>query len=102
MNDALLSALGLCRKAGKLKIGSDAAVEALLGGAPLGVYSSDASDRTVRGIENARRSGADIVCLNRTMNEIEQAIGRKFAVAAVCDKGLAELVKKNLSVIQGG
>ncbi len=97
MNDGVLSALSLCRKAGALKMGADAAEEALREGAPLAVYASDAAERTVRRLALARGRGAEALPLGRTMDEIQRALGRRFAVAAVADAGLATLVRNKLA-----
>ena len=47
-NRKLIGALAIARKAGKLKHGADAAIEALEKGAPLAVVTSDCSERTLR------------------------------------------------------
>ena len=98
-NDGVLSALGLCRKAGKLKIGMEAAQEALRAGAPLAVVSCDAAERTRRNAAAACTKGARLVQLDCTMDELEAAVGRRFAVAAVSDTGLAQLVCNKLGEV---
>lgn len=97
MNDPVMSALSLCRKAGALRMGADAAAEALRGGAALAVYTSDASERTVKKLSDACRGEARAVPLARTMDDMERALGRRFAVAAIDNGELAGLVLKKLS-----
>ena len=95
-NDKLLGAVGICRRAGKLAIGFDATVKAAEKGAPLIIAASDAAERTVRNAARECKEGTELVTLPRTMNEIEQAVGRKFAVAAVCDENFARLIQLNI------
>ena len=58
MNDKLLSALSLCRKAGRLKMGGDVVREEIMkGGARLVLLASDAAERTVRQMRFAPRRG---------------------------------------------
>ncbi len=95
-NDRLLGAVSICRRAGKLAIGFDAARKALEGGAPLAVAASDAAERTLRGIKRACGAHAALVQLPRTQDEIERITGRRFAVAAVCDDNFARLIQLNI------
>lgn len=86
----LLSILSICRKAGKLQMGFDP-VEASLGkGAALVLFSSDVSPKTRERMEQkAGRFGVPVMGLSCTSDEIWQAVGKKLAVMAVTDKGLA-------------
>ena len=89
-NDRLLSAVALCRRAGKLAIGFDATRKAL------NLAASDAAARTVQNVQRACGAHTEILRLPRTQAQIEQATGRKFAVAAVCDPNLARLIQQNI------
>ncbi|MEA5049869.1 MAG: 50S ribosomal protein L7ae [Oscillospiraceae bacterium] len=91
-NDRLLAALGLCRKAGKLKMGFDAAAGAAGRGAPLVVTASDIADRTKRNITRVCGETVKILPIDRTSGQIEQAVGKRFVVAAVDDANLAQLI----------
>lgn len=95
-NDRLLSAVALCRRAGKLAIGFDATRKALNQGAVLVLAASDAAARTVQNVQRACGAHTEILRLPRTQAQIEQATGRKFAVAAVCDPNLARLIQQNI------
>ena len=95
-NDKLLGAVGMCRRAGKLSIGFDATVKSVLNGASLVITASDAAERTLKNINYSCAEFAEIVSLGRTQTEIEQATGRKFAVAAVCDDNFARLIQQNI------
>lgn len=96
-NDRLLSAVSMARGAGKLKIGYDAAADAVLKGAPLVLIASDASERTRTATERFCEDTAKIAYLPRTQEEIESTVGRRFAVAAVSDGNFAALIEKQLS-----
>ncbi|MBR2672647.1 MAG: hypothetical protein IKE27_10665 [Oscillospiraceae bacterium] len=93
-NDSkVLNAIGMCRRAGKLGIGMDATIESLRKGAPLVLIAKDASDRTKRKVTEAAQGLSETAELRYTMEEIESGVGRKFAVAAVKDRNLAQAVR---------
>ena len=92
-NNKLLSALGLCRRAGKLQVGFDAAAGALDKGAPMIVLSCDIAQRTRRNITEKCRASTRIVELSHTQHEFEAAVGKRFVVAAVCDENFARLIE---------
>lgn len=95
MNDKLLSALSLCRKAGGLKTGFEASVEACASGAPLLLLAADAGENT-RSRAEYKCPHTEIINLPYSGAELERALGRKYAVAAVTDADLARLVKKSI------
>lgn len=99
MNDKVLQALSLAKKAGALETGADAAKAALLKGAPLALISADASERTERSV----RSWATkrIVKLDCTSDEIAYVLGRGFAAAAVTDINLSKLILDNTTATEG-
>lgn len=94
--DKLLGAVSMCRGAGKLAIGFDAALKAASKGAPLLLAASDAAERTVNNARAACGPQTEFAPIGRTQAEIEQATGRKFAVAAVCDESFARLIKQKI------
>ncbi len=101
----LLSLLGICRRAGKLACGHDAAVASLRSrSACLCLLSSDASER-LRGemAREAERSGAPVptVTLSSTMDEIGHATGLKSAVLTVNDTGFAQSMRRLLENTDG-
>ncbi len=95
-SDRLLSAVSMARGAGKLKIGYDATADAVIKGAPLVIIASDASERTRTAVERFCEDMTTLVELSRTQEEIENSVGRRFAVAAVCDENFAALIEKQL------
>ncbi|MDO4566957.1 MAG: ribosomal L7Ae/L30e/S12e/Gadd45 family protein [Oscillospiraceae bacterium] len=99
--ERLLGALALCRKAGKLAIGFDAALKALKKGACLAVTAKDISPNTLKKFRSACGE-ARVLALESTQEEIERVVGRRFALAAVCDEGLARLVESAASQAQQG
>ena len=90
----LLSLLGMCRKAGKLSCGHDAAVASLRShNARLCLLSSDASARLKEEMKReSSLSGAKIktVQLESTMEEVGFATGLRSAVLTVNDDGFAQ------------
>jgi len=102
--DRLLSAIGMCRKAGKLAMGYDAAAVAVGKGAPLVIVTADAADRTRKNIALVCEGRAEILETGRTMQEIERTLGRKLAVAAVTDQNFAQLIRSSAGIAkkQGG
>ncbi|MBQ4626548.1 MAG: ribosomal L7Ae/L30e/S12e/Gadd45 family protein [Clostridia bacterium] len=93
-NPKLLSLLGMCRRAGKLSCGHDAAVGSLRSkSAKLCLLSSDSSGRLRKEIEReANFDGRSIPVriLFSAMDEIGHAAGLKSAVVTVNDEGFAK------------
>lgn len=91
--------LGLCRKAGKLRLGSEAVVEAIRGEnkPPLVLLTSDAALNQVKRIENAcAYHKVPLVKLEVTKGELGAALGSaaQTVCAAIIDKGFADAVIK--------
>lgn len=93
-NPKLLSLLGMCRRAGKLSCGHDAAIGSVRSkSAGLCLLSSDASQRLRKEIEReAGFEGREIPVrvLFSSMEEIGRATGLKSAVVTVNDEGFAK------------
>ena len=97
----LLSMIGMCRKAGKLTLGSDSVMKAIRAsggksnGAHAVIISSDASPRTVKQFtDKCSFYGVPMLHADFDSGEIGRAAG-KMSAAAVCavtDKSLAEAV----------
>ncbi|NLJ32150.1 MAG: 50S ribosomal protein L7ae [Clostridiales bacterium] len=92
MNDKMLHLMGIARRAGRLSLGSDAAVESMRKGrARLVVIAGDLSPRTAGGVElAAREEGVAAVRTKATMDEIGMALGKRAGVIAVNDAGFAK------------
>ena len=93
-NPKLLSLLGMCRRAGRLSCGHDAAIGSVRSkSAKLCLLSSDSSQRLRKEIEReASFEGRDIPVklMLSTMEEIGKAAGLKSAVVSVNDEGFAK------------
>ncbi len=93
-NPKLLSLLGMCRRAGRLSCGHDAAIGSVRSkSAKLCLLSSDASQRLRNETEReAVFEGRNIPVryLHSTMDEIGRATGLKSAVVTVNDEGFAK------------
>jgi ribosomal protein L7Ae-like RNA K-turn-binding protein len=86
-----LSLIGLARKAGRLAVGSDAALEAVRSGrAKLIILASDAAENTVSRIFN-RHDDVPIHRLRVPKEELGGAVGLAACSAvALCDAGFAK------------
>ena len=104
-NDKALSMLGLCRRAGKLSCGHDAAHTSIKHGhAKLCLLSSDASPRLCEEFEHACSSeGRSIpfAVTPYTMDQIGAATALRSAVLTVDDGGFAARLKTLLNIAYG-
>lgn len=92
--DIDLSFLGLCRRAGKLALGHDAAKLSLRAKrASLLVLAQDASDRLKE--EMSLMADIPVIYSSFTIQDISTAIGRRAAVFTVEDENLAVRLQKN-------
>ena len=96
MNDRILSFLGICRRARKLTIGADSAVESLNSGkAQLILYADDFSRNSLKPVLiEAERAGVTALKLNRSKEELSAALGRLCGVLAIEDKGFADKLRQ--------
>ncbi len=100
MSSPYISLLGLCRRAGKVEIGDEAARSACSHGtAKVLLIASDASDRTCEAFEFIAES-ANIPCIpvSETREELGNALGKRpCAVVAICDTGFSAGIIKKLA-----
>ncbi len=97
MTDKLLSALGLCKKAGALKLGFDPVKEAVLKGkAYLVLTASDLSEKTKKRVCFFCEELCDVADLPFTQAQLMEITNKPTGVFAVCDANLTKLVEKNL------
>lgn len=96
MNDKLLSALGLCRKAGKIVMGADPVAEAInRGKARLVIMARDFSQNSKKNILKAScRQNVEARVINRTRDELSGALGKFCGVAAVTDRGFSDKIQE--------
>lgn len=98
MNHKLLQLLGMARKANRLSLGHDAALDAVLAKkARLCLLTSDASERLEREFTRAARdyeNKLEIVRIPFTIHEIHAAVRFKAGVLTVNDDGFAKAVRK--------
>lgn len=98
-SNKMLSMLGICRKAGRLAVGSDAAMTAVRsaggGKAKLLLISSDASARTAKQfIDKCAYYGIPSVRVAADSFAIGHAVGKNaVAVCAVTDSSLASALE---------
>lgn len=92
----LASLLGLCRRAGKLSCGHDAAINSIKSGAAhLCLLSEDSSERLGKEFEREISFSQNSIPLRRldmTMEDIRRATGLKSAVITINEQGFANSV----------
>ena len=103
-NNAVLSLLGLCKKANKLSCGHDAAIGAIRSGqAKLCVLSGDSSkrlrDEAKREITMSK-SQIPVFVMNITMDEIGRCVSLRSAILTVNDSGFAQSIGKQVDTIR--
>lgn len=95
----ILSNLGMCRRAGKLVLGFDSVCD-LLSKDNLNVVvflTSDASQKTIKEVKyHANKNGVEVGMLPVTKLDICEILNKPFAVLAVIDINMANMIKKYL------
>lgn len=94
MLDRILSLLGIARRAGRLSLGHDASIDAIVKNrAKLCILSSDASERLRNEMSHACSYGSKsipLITLECDMAALSAAVGSKAAVLTVDDEGFAK------------
>ena len=99
----VLKSLGLCRRAGKLVAGFDAVCGLLSEGASNVVVflTLDASLKTAKEVQYyANKHGVEVIRLNVTKSEIYEILNKSFAVLAITDIKMANMIKSYLPKTQ--
>lgn len=95
----ILSNLGICRRAGKLIAGFDA-VCGLISQNNLDIVvflTSDASSKTIKEIKyHADKYDVEVVMLPITKLDICKILNKSFAVLAVIDSNMANMIRRYL------
>lgn len=95
MKGNILGLLGICRKAGKLRLGFDPVAEGLGKDVRLLLFSNDISPKTKeRMLQKASESPAASLTLPYSADELLAGLGKRVAVLAVTDRGLADRIKE--------
>ena len=97
-NSRLLSALGLCKKAGKLTVGFDVVGEAIRrGNAVILVLTQDVSLKSAARITAiADEHKVRHLTIEAAMDDIERLLGKRAGILAVTDHGLAQVVARQV------
>lgn len=90
--------LSVCRRAGMLTCGTDEVKSSCRRKeARLVLMTSDFSERSKRDISDlCERLGINAVTISQSMDDIGYAVGKRFGVMSVSDKGFAEAILKKL------
>ncbi len=95
----ILKSLGLCQRAGKLVVGFGAVCD-LFSERVLDVVvflASDASLKTAKEVRYyAAKHGVEVIYLNVTKLEIYEILNKPFAVLAITDIKMANMIKSYL------
>lgn len=93
-SNPLLSFLGLCRRAGKMTLGSDIVVDSIMSGeSVLVLLASDISLNTEKQIKrNAQLSNVRLIKLKENKEEVSHAVGKFSAVISINDSGFAKKI----------
>ena len=96
-----LSALGLCKKAGKLVLGFDAAADAIKkGNVRLLLLARDISPKSAGKITRpALDKNIKTLTLPVAMDELWHMLGKRAGILAVTDEGLAALIIKTSKAV---
>ena len=94
MQDKLLFALSLCRKAGALVTGYDAVMECVNDGrAQLALCAADAAERTARHTQDACAGRVEFCRMALTVQQLSRITKKPTAVFAVTDRELAHFCR---------
>lgn len=96
MNERLLSMLGMCKRAGRLCEGNDVVIDCITSKkSKLVLLAGDISPKTEKGITGACRDfKIKLIKLEKTKDEIGEALGKYSAVLSVNDTGFAKAISK--------
>ncbi len=101
MNDKALNFMGLCRRAGKMKIGCDTVIESIQSGnSHLVLLAKDISENTKKKIISAisAESGNGYEIVNYSKDELSFALGKTCAVLSVEDEGFAKKLRELITL----
>ena len=103
-SNKVYSLLGLCMRAGKVKSGELAAMEAICKKtAKLVIVSCDASDNTTKQFSDKCKYYDVPIVFFGDKESLGHAIGKDVRTSlAITDKGLSEGLLKNLRILDGG
>lgn len=97
MNDRILNFLGLCRRAGKMKIGCDTVIESIdLGNSRLVLMAADISENTKKKVISAL-NGTECIITDYSKDELSFSLGKTCAVLSVEDEGFAKKLSELIS-----
>lgn len=99
MDSKALGFLGLAKRANKITVGCDSAVESMAGGkSRLVIMASDISNNTKKVIlKNAKAYNVHTIIVKADKNELGSAVGRLAAVISVDDEGFARGLRLRLA-----
>lgn len=98
MYNAVLSYMGLARRAGKLSLGMQAVKKSVMSGrAFLVVIASDISEKSEKEVRYFCAQRVKAVKIENTIFEVTQAIGCKAGIVSFDDRGFSKAVLEHIS-----
>ncbi len=103
MNDKFLSALGLCKKAGKILFGFETVKIAMQKGEVQIVFCAcDLSQKTAKELEfHCKNTETESIITRYDMKTLGGSIGKVTGIVAVTDEGFAAMLKQKLRDQEG-
>ncbi len=98
MNDAFLSALGLCKRAGRLVFGFETVKQSMQKGEAVVVFSAaDLSEKTAKELSFLTLNlETELIQTAYDMKTLGGSIGKLTGIIAITDTGLATMLKQKL------
>ena len=99
MNNKFLNFLGLCKKAGKLTLGTDTTIDSIKKNKSIIIFvTKDFSTTSLKKVENVNlKNKVEVLKLNCSMTDIQFALGKKCGVISINDSSFANKLKKLLT-----
>ena len=89
MKNRIIDFLSICRKAGKLTYGAAQTIEMMKYGKVVCVLiMSDVSEKTLKEINFANKSGISVLHLNNTKDELKQVLKTACGVVGITDENM--------------
>ncbi|MDR1001827.1 MAG: ribosomal L7Ae/L30e/S12e/Gadd45 family protein [Oscillospiraceae bacterium] len=104
MNDKPLSLIGLARRAGKVALGFDAAVDCAVKKKRRFIFTTnDISPKSLKELRfRLSESDAEILVMPYNREELGAAVGKNVKIVAVDDEGFGNAVKKLITAMDEG
>lgn len=92
MKQKIINLLTICKKAGKVFLGSDAVKQGVIDrSVKVILISSDLSQKSEKEIRFfAERNNVSVFAADVTMDDVMNSLGRRSGIIGICDEGFAK------------